>query len=107
MFPGDNGVDSLNDIGCFGNYGGIEMSGGHDDWGAGGGGAGTKGKPTSESMGIQYAGDGGSGKNTILLVQRFIMLLVVEVELDQQVVILQFCICWCRIRWRRCRWRHE
>jgi hypothetical protein len=62
MFPGDNGVDSLNDIGCFGNYGGIEMSGGHDDWGAGGGGAGTKGDPTSESMGIQYAGDGGSGK---------------------------------------------
>lgn len=62
MFPGDNGIDSLNDIGCFGNYGGIEMSGGHDDWGAGGGGAGTKGKPTSESMGIQYAGDGGSGK---------------------------------------------
>ena len=62
MFPGDKGVDSLNDIGCFGNYGGIEMSGGHDDWGAGGGGAGTKGDPTSESMGIQYAGDGGSGK---------------------------------------------
>jgi len=62
MFPGDNGIDSLNDIGCFGNYGGIEMSGGHDDWGAGGGGAGSKGKPTSESMGVQYAGDGGSGK---------------------------------------------
>ena len=62
MFPGDKGVDSLNDIGCFGNYGGIEMSGGHDDWGAGGGGAGTKGVPTSESSGIQKAGNGGSGK---------------------------------------------
>ena len=62
MFPGDKGVDSLNDIGCFGNYGGIEMSGGHDDWGAGGGGAGTKGVPTSENTGIQKAGDGGSGK---------------------------------------------
>ena len=62
MFPGDKGVDSLNDIGCFGNYGGIEMSGGHDDWGAGGGGAGTKGVPTSESSGVQKAGDGGSGK---------------------------------------------
>ena len=62
MFSGDRGVDSLNDVGCFGNNGGIEQFGGHDDWGAGGGGAGTKGSPTSESGGIQYAGDGGSGK---------------------------------------------
>lgn len=62
MFSGDRGVDSLNDVGCFGNNGGIEQFGGPDDWGAGGGGAGSKGKPTSESAAIQYAGDGGSGK---------------------------------------------
>ena len=62
MFSGDRGVDSLNDVGCFGNNGGIEQFGGHNDWGAGGGGAGSKGKPTSESAAIQYAGDGGSGK---------------------------------------------
>ena len=57
MFPGDKGVDSLNDIGCFGNHGGIEMSGGNNQWGAGGGGAGSKGAHASEN-----AGDGGSGK---------------------------------------------
>jgi hypothetical protein len=60
-FTGDRGVDSLNDTGCFGNIGGYEPAGGDDDWGAGGGGAGTIGAPTIEGS-VDNAGDGGSGK---------------------------------------------
>ena len=60
-FTGNRGVDSLNDTGCFGNIGGYEPSGGDDDWGAGGGGAGTIGEPTTQGS-VDIAGDGGSGK---------------------------------------------
>jgi len=60
-FTGNRGVDSLNDTGCFGNIGGYEPAGGDDDWGAGGGGAGTIGAPTIQGS-VDVAGDGGSGK---------------------------------------------
>ena len=52
IFTDHNSSDTLNDIGCFGNYGGNHSG---SSGGAGGGGAGTKGESTS-------GGNGGSGK---------------------------------------------
>ena len=60
-YTGDRGINSLNDTGCFGNIGGNEPAGGDNDWGAGGGGAGSSGAPTIQGSN-DIAGDGGSGK---------------------------------------------
>jgi len=56
------GINSLNDTGCFGNKGGDEVDGGLVNWGAGGGGAGEVGLPTTETVNNDISGDGGSGK---------------------------------------------